>query len=265
MTSDIKSCCADLYSSEWVRRLMGDSLHPGGLELTERLGVLLGLDSESRVLDLAAGRGTSALHLARVFDCHVVGVDYSPASVQVAQQAAEHEGLADRVRFQRGDAERLADVADGSFDAVVCECAFCTFPNKHAAMREIVRVLHPGGRFGLSDLTPRGRLPPELEGLLAWIACIADALPVEQYIAGCESAGLRVDLVEEHDHALADLVRDMRGRLLGARVMAGLKQLELPAVDWPQVTAMARSAVRAVDAGTLGYALVIASKPASPA
>ncbi len=132
-------------------------------------------------------------------------------------------------------------------------------------MREIVRVLHPGGRFGLSDLTRCGRLPPELEGLLAWIACIADALPVEQYVAGCESAGLSVDLVEEHDHALADLVRDMRGRLLGARVVAGLKQLELPAVDWPQVTAMARSAVRTVDAGTLGYALVIASKPASPA
>jgi arsenite methyltransferase len=222
---------------------------------------LLGLGAQSRVLDLAAGRGASALHLARRYGCHVTGVDYSASSVSIAQEAAERDGLADRVRFQVGDAERLTDFADASFDAVICECAFCTFPDKPAAMREIARVLRPGGRFGLSDLTRSSPLGPELEGLLAWIACIADARPVNDYVAHCEAAGLHVEQVDEDDDALVELVRELRGRLLGARVLASLKQLELLGVEWPKVAGLVRRAVQAVEAGTLGYALLLAVKP----
>ena len=156
MTSEsIKACCADLYASDLARLVLGDSFHPGGIELTQRLGVLLGLGSESRVLDLASGRGASALHLARRFGCQVVSVDYSIASVGAAREAAERDGLTSRLHFQVGDAEDLAAFADASFDAVLCECAFCTFPDKPAAIREIARVLRPGGRFGLSDLIRR--------------------------------------------------------------------------------------------------------------
>src|SRR5579864_8677150 len=95
----IKTCCADVYASDWARLLLGESLHPGGLALTERLGVLLGLDTNTRVLDLAAGRGTSALDLARVFGCHVTGVDYGSTNVARAIEAAERAGLSDRVQF----------------------------------------------------------------------------------------------------------------------------------------------------------------------
>ena len=57
MTAEaIKACCAEVYANDWVRLLVGDSFHPGGLALTERLGQLLGLDESSRVLDLAAAR-----------------------------------------------------------------------------------------------------------------------------------------------------------------------------------------------------------------
>src|SRR5262249_39476312 len=77
----IKACCADLDASDLARQVLGDSFHPGGIELTQRLGVLVGVGSESRVLDLASGRGASALHLAGRFGCQVVGVDYSTANV----------------------------------------------------------------------------------------------------------------------------------------------------------------------------------------
>ena len=262
MTSEsIKACCADLYASDLVRLVLGDSFHPGGLELTQRLGVLLRLGSESRVLDVASGRGASALHLARRFGCQVVGVDYGTANVLAAREAAERDGLTIRLNFQDGDAEHLADFADASFDAVLCECAFCTFPDKPAAMREIARVLRPGGRFGLSDLIRRGPLPADLQDLLAWIACIGAALPIEGYVAECETAGLVVEQVEEDDDALAELVREIRGRVFGAHALARLRQLELPGIDWPRVTGMARCAERAVEEGTLGYALMIATRP----
>jgi len=260
-SESIKACCADLYASDLARLALGDSFHPGGLELTQRLGLLLGLGGESRVLDLASGRGASALHLARRFGCQVVSVDYSIASVGAAREAAERDGLTSRLHFQVGDAEDLAAFANASFDAVLCECAFCTFPDKPAAMRQIARVLRPGGRLGLSDLIRRGPLPADLQGLLAWIACIGDALSIEGYVAHCEAAGLVVEQVQEEDDALAELVREIRGRLFGAHLLVSLKHLELPAIDWPRVTRMARRAERAVQEGILGYALIVATKP----
>jgi arsenite methyltransferase len=262
MTSErLKSCCADVYASDWVRVLLGDSLHPGGLALTERLGQLVGIRAESRVLDVAAGRGTSALHLARVFGCRVVGVDYSATSVERAKQAAQRDGLADRVEFLQSDAEQLTNLTDDAFDAVLCECAYCTFPNKHAAMAEIARVLAPGGRFGLSDLTRNAALPAELDSLIAWLACIADAQPIASYLAGLEAVGLEVSQIETHDEALTELIDQVRGRLLVAQVLTKLQQLELPeGVDLQLAARVARSAAEAVNAGTLGYTLITATR-----
>lgn len=259
---EIKACCADLYASDWVGLLLGDTFHPGGLPLTERVGVLLGLDANSRVLDLAAGRGTSALHLARVFGCHVVGVDYSASNVAQATALAEREGFSNQAVFMQADAEQLSGLADESFDAVLCECAYCTFPNKPAAAAEISRVLTPGGRFGLSDLTRNGTLPRELDGLMGWIACVADARPVVNYTSDLEAAGLRVTHVESHDRALAELIDQVRGRLLAAEVVSRIQQVELPnGVDFQSANRVARLAAEAVEARTLGYAVIVATRP----
>jgi arsenite methyltransferase len=217
-----------LYESDAAKLLLGDSFHPGGAELTEHLGRILNLTPRSRVLDVAAGRGTSALHLAKRFQCEVMGIDYGRKSVEEASRAAKEMGLYDRVFFQQADAERLP-FADRSFDAVICECAFCTFPNKRAAADEFTRVLRVGGRVGLSDLTRNGALTPDLNGLLSWIACIADAQPAAAYAELLFAAGLKVSAVEEHDTALREFVERMRLRLLAADVMVGLKSSRCPA------------------------------------
>jgi arsenite methyltransferase len=256
---DVKQCCARLYESDFAKILLGDSFHPGGLKLTERLGTLLGLTAQSRVLDIASGQGTSALFLAQRFGCEVVGIDYSGHSVEQASAAAAAKGLDPRVRFQVGDAERLP-VADSSFDAIICECAFCTFPDKAAAAHEFARVLRTGGGIGLSDLTRGATLPKELDGLLAWIACIADAQPVESYVQYLGSAGFRVQPHECHDEALLEMVNRVRTKLLGAEIMVGLKKLDLPGIDFAEAKRMSLAAVTAVRQGALGYALVSGSK-----
>lgn len=256
----IKTCCADVYASEWVRMLLGDSMHPGGLVLTERLGVLLGLEANSRVLDVAAGRGTSALHLARRFGCHVLGIDYSSENIGQANEAAQREGLADKTSFLQADAEQLGALRDSSFDAVICECAYCTFPNKRAAAAEIARVLAPEGRFGLSDLTRNDTLPSDLNGLVGWVACIADAQSVPNYVADLESAGLQVSHTEAHAEALAELIDQVRGRLLAAQLATKIQQVQLPVgMDLQLAGRVARSAAEAVKVGSLGYTLLIAS------
>ncbi len=256
---ELKACCAHVYQSDWARLLLGDSFHPGGLALTERLGALLSLGPGRRVLDVAAGQGTSAIFLAQRFGCAVLGVDYGEEAVRRANAAAEAAGVAHLVRFQQGDAERLP-VEDGGFDALLCECAFCTFPEKLTAAREFRRALRPGGRLGLSDLTRSGALPDDLQGLLAWIACIADAQPLDQYVRSLEDAGLRVDLIEPHDEALRGMVQDIRAKLLGAELLVKLKKINLPGADFEQAKALARAAAEAVKVGTFGYALVLATK-----
>ncbi len=161
----VKQCCARLYESDFAKMLLGDSFHPGGVKLTERLGTLLGLTAQTRVLDIASGKGTSALFLAECFGCEVLGIDYSEQNVEQANAAAAAKGLDKRVNFRTGDAERLP-VAESSFDAIICECAFCTFPDKPTAANEFSRVLRSGGGIGLSDLTRGSVLPKELDGCL---------------------------------------------------------------------------------------------------
>src|ERR1700730_16830322 len=128
------------------------------------MGTLLNLGPESRVLDVVSGAGTSALFLAERFGCEVVGVDYSAQNFERANELAVNKTLTSRVHFEPGDAQRL-DFPDASFDAVVCECAFCTFPDKSSAARELARILRPGRRVGISDLMRAAVLPNELGSL----------------------------------------------------------------------------------------------------
>jgi arsenite methyltransferase len=251
--------CARLYESDLAQMLLGESFHPGGLQLTERLGILLGLNAGSRLLDVASGKGTSAIFLAERFGCRVNGIDYSAQNVEQATVAAAAKGLTSRVSFQQADAECLpAD--NGGFDAVICECAFCTFPDKRAAAREFARVLRPGGSVGLSDLTRVSQLPQELNGLLAWLACIADAQSLESYVGHLVEAGLQVTQTETHNHALTEMVQQVRVKLLGVEVMKGLKKIELPDLDLAGAKSMAQSALQAIAQNQLGYVIVCGMK-----
>lgn len=256
----IKACCVVLYESDWATLLLGDSYHPGGLELTEHLGEMLNLQPGDLVLDVPSGIGTSAIFLAERFGCQVVGVDFSGQIVEQANAKAAEAGINHLVQFKQGDAERLP-FEDGSFDALICECAFCTFPTKAQAAAEFARVLRPGGRIGLSDLTRSGPLPPELDTLIAWVACVADAQPVEKYRSILSEAGFSTDKVEIHDEALAELIHEIRGKLFVAELMANLNKIDTP--DWIDFNEAGRLAMLTADTiskGKLGYALLTSTR-----
>ncbi len=257
----VKSCCANVYQSEWARLLLGESFHPGGMALTAYLGAMLRLEPGQRVLDVAAGQGASAIHLAQHFGCSVLGIEYSRVAVERATLAAQTAGVAHLVAFEQGDAEQLP-VPAAYFDVVVCECAFCTFPNKALAASEFARVLSPGGRVGLSDLTRTGDIAAELQGLLAWIACLADAQPLENYVRYLTDAGLTIQLVEQHDEALTEMVRNIQAKLLGTELLVKLNKITLPGeVDLEQAKTLAKAATTAIQARRFGYAMLTAAKP----
>jgi len=256
--SEVKACCAATYSSDLVALLLGDSYHPGGLALTRHLAGLLGLPPGGSVVDVASGRGTTALLLASEHGMRVDGIDVSARNVDVARRAAESAGLTDQVRFTTGDAETLP-YPDRCFDAVVCECAFCTFPDKPAAAAEMARVLRPGGRLGITDVTAdQARLPPELTGLGVWVACVADARSVDGYVELLATAGLRVRHHEPHDAALHRMIDQIEARLGLIRMTDQANAMPAGIDRAFTVLAAARDAVHA---GVLGYTLLVAEKP----
>ena len=201
----------------------------------------------------------NCVFLAKEFGCEVVGVDYGSQNVEAARSLAQTKRVDARVQFERSDAETLP-FSDESFDAVICECAFCTFPDKAAAAREFFRILRRGGRVGIGDLTRSETLPKELDGLIAWVACIGDAQRVEGYLAYLQGAGFSVDSIEKQDNALKEMVDQVRMKLLGAEIMTGLNKLQLPDIDLGAAKRMASSAMAAVKQGQLGYALISATK-----
>lgn len=256
----IKDCCAIAYQSEVAQWLMGESFHPGGLDLTGWLGGQLNLDRGVRVLDVASGRGASALHFCEHFGCRVVGVDMSRANVEAAQSGARARNLEHLATFEFADAEQLP-FDDEAFDAVICECAFCLFPDKSKAAREMARVLRPGGRFGMSDVIRNGILPSALDVLGARVACLADARPLQDYVASLEAAGLAPVRVVDRSEALAELADHIRQRLFAAEVLVGLKKLAWPNFDFEEANKIARHASAAIADGQLGYVAIVASKP----
>jgi ubiquinone/menaquinone biosynthesis C-methylase UbiE len=252
--------CASPYDSAAVRWLLGGELHPGGDRLTRRLARLAGVRRGWRVLDVASGPGGTARVLAAELAAEVVGVDRSPQSVAAARAEADAAGLGERVRFVEGNAETLP-VASGAFDAVVCECALCLFPDKPKALAEIRRALRPGGVLAVADVTAElDDLPASLRGAVARVACIGEALSEDGYRALLRNAGFELAAAESHDGALAALAERVEARLRVARMLrpaAGFAELIGEANE------LVREAKQAIARGSLGYALFIARRAAS--
>ncbi|MEW6473841.1 MAG: methyltransferase domain-containing protein [Actinomycetota bacterium] len=256
----MKACCAAAYEQDVVALVLGESYHPGGVELTRHLARNLGLGPGQRVLDVASGPGTTALVLAEEFGVQVDGVDLGETSVARSRTAAAGRGLTESVRFHVGDAEHLP-FPEATFDAVVCECAFCTFPTKSLAAAEFARVLRPGGRIGLTDVTlDPARLDPQLATLAGYVACLADARPATEYETLLAAAGLSTVVSEPHDEALGAMIDQIEARVRAISI------LNLPGVtfDLDAILGYLAAAQGAVSNGVAGYQLLVAEKRSSP-
>ena len=259
-----KACCADLYQSELARVILGDTLHPGGLALTNQMGKLLEIQPGDWVADLASARGASAMAVSRVFKCKVVGVEFGRGAVAQAQAAAQSSPTGTKSYTVQGDAER-PPLRRESFDSVFCECSMSLFPDKPRAVNEIVSLLRSGGRFGLSDVTVEpDSLPKQLDGTFGRLLCLTDALDVQGYVRLLEESGL--DLIHQVDASIeARKILDALDVKLGA-VMAWQKMTgqQNPQAELLQQAPQLLSTLRDLVAqGRLGYWIFVAEKSAT--
>jgi arsenite methyltransferase len=256
---ELKGRCTAVYAHPAVRWLLGNELHPGGAATTRRALELIGVGDGERLLDIAAGKGDSALLAARERRCIVIGVDYGETAIIEAGRAAAAAGLADRASFLVGDAEALP-FEDQSFDAVLCECSLCTFPDKRGAVAEVRRVLRPDGRVAIADvLADHERLPASLSGPLAAVACVGTALSREELLQLLRSSGFRLLGIESCTTEAAELAERVYDRLRGTRLL-GADRMIGSALPIKDAVAMAKAAREAIADGALDYAIFAAAR-----
>ena len=191
---------ADAYARHWHGALAGVQ------------GDLLALAAPApgeAVLDVACGTGVVSVAAARAVGPagRVLGVDLADAMVRASRQRAQDLGLG-HAAFERMDAEQL-QLPDAGFDLALCALGLMYLPDPDAALRELHRVLRPGGRavlavwgerarcgwaplFGIVDAEVRSEVCPLFFGLGQ-----GDALARR-----CVSAGLQVSLQRRRSDSL---------------------------------------------------------------
>ena len=167
-----------------------------------------GLAPGQTVVDLGSGAGNDVFIARAVVGGtgRVIGVDMTPEMIAKAQENAARRGLAN-VDFRLGDIEALP-VEDASADVVVSNCVLNLVPDKKRAFAEIRRVLKPGGRFCISDIVLKGKLPARLQEVAElYVGCVAGALEESEYLGIIRETGFsgievksskRLDLPDEY-------------------------------------------------------------------
>ena len=142
--------------------------------LADRMVELAGIRPEDQVLDVGTGTGVVAFRVAEKLrdGGRVVGIDLSEGMLAAAISKTERLGLTERIEFRQMDAEKL-EFPDATFDVAVSLFALLHFPDPLTALKEIYRVLKPGGRlvvavgsspplFSLSGFAHRLKVMPDI-------------------------------------------------------------------------------------------------------
>jgi arsenite methyltransferase len=154
------------------------------------------------VVDLGSGGGLDVFLAAEKVGPRgrAIGIDMTPEMIDLARRNAgkrQAVGARANVEFHLATIDALP-LADSSVDCVISNCVINLAPDKRAVFREIARVLKPGGRLAVSDIALKQPLPAELgDDIMAYVGCIAGAIPIEDYRQGLVEAGFsNVEVVD---------------------------------------------------------------------
>ena len=194
------SCCGSGCCTTEVYNIMSDEYSDvAGYNPDADLGLGCGLPTQFAnikkgdvVIDLGSGAGNDAF-IARHETGEtgkVIGIDFTTQMIDKARHNAEVRGL-NNVEFRLGDIEKMP-VTSNVADVIVSNCVLNLVPHKDAVIKEIFRVLKPGGHFSISDIVLVGELPANIRNAAEMYAgCVAGAIQKQEYMVLIESNGFK--------------------------------------------------------------------------
>lgn len=200
------SCCGAGGCSTEVYNIMSEDYNQlEGYNPDADLGLGCGLPTQFArikkgdvVIDLGSGAGNDAF-VARheTGDSgKVIGIDFTPAMIEKARSNAELRGF-NNVEFRKGDIEKMP-VTSNIADVIVSNCVLNLVPNKDAVIKEIYRVLKPGGHFSISDIVLVGQLPPNIKNAAEMYAgCVSGAIQKQVYLELIETNGFSNIIIQK--------------------------------------------------------------------
>ena len=200
------SCCGAGGCSTEVYNIMSDDYTAlKGYNADADLGLGCGLPTQFAkikkgdvVIDLGSGAGNDCF-IARADTGEtgkVIGIDFTPAMISKARANAEKLSF-HNVEFRQGDIENMPVSADVA-DVVVSNCVLNLVPNKDAVIKDIYRVLKPGGHFSISDVVLVGALPDALrKDAEMYAGCVAGAIEKDVYMELIEHNGFKNVVIQK--------------------------------------------------------------------
>jgi len=200
------SCCGAGGCSTEVYNIMSDDYTTmEGYNADADLGLGCGLPTQFAkikkgdvVIDLGSGAGNDCF-IARAETGEtgkVIGIDFTPAMIDKARVNAEKLAF-HNVEFRQGDIEKMP-VSANVADVIVSNCVLNLVPNKDAVIKDIYRVLKPGGHFSISDVVLVGALPEALQkDAEMYAGCVAGAIQKDVYLELIERNGFKNVVIQK--------------------------------------------------------------------
>lgn len=151
------------------------------------------------VLDLGSGGGIDVLLSARRVGPagKAYGLDMTDEMLALARENQRKAGV-ENAEFLKGEIENIP-LPDASVDVVISNCVINLSADKDRVLREIFRVLKPGGRLAVADVVVRGEVPAEIRrSIELWAGCIAGALEENEYRQRLAAAGFTEISIEPY-------------------------------------------------------------------
>ena len=174
------------------------------------------------VLDLGSGGGIDVLLSAKRVgpSGKAYGLDMTDEMLALARENQQKAGI-ENVEFLKGEIENIPLPAN-SVDVIISNCVINLSADKDQVLREAFRVLKPGGRFAVSDVVVRGKVPENIrQNMLLWVGCIAGALEDDQYRAKLAKAGFDgIDIEPTRIYSIEDARTFLSGQGIDVDAMA---------------------------------------------
>jgi len=234
-TENASSCCgATTPTNKVYNIMMDDYTDTDGYVDDADLGLGCGLPTHfakikkgNTIIDLGSGAGNDCFVARHETGAEgkVIGIDFTPIMIKKARVNAEKLGY-NNVEFREGDIDDMP-VSDNIADVIVSNCVLNLVPNKEKVIKDIYRVLKPGGHFSISDIVLVGNLPDALkEDAEMYAGCVAGAIQKTDYLQHISDAGFSNVTIQKEKpitipddilskYMSADMIRDFNGSSIG--------------------------------------------------